>query len=355
MHNHHSLNSTREPKLTVYGGNIDFSGSISSSGENAVINIGSISTNRGYQQSTINKAASQELESEVQGLEQEEVSPCSFNDELLAASKDREGQLSPHDTSASFQWENNLIPYFFTSTSDKNKELFRSVMDIIEEKTCFKFEEKTKDEYKDKHSLEIEASGYSCANGCYGGVDTSFHSEVVKLKSVTQVNDREDCKLRCGGFILHELMHVLGVGHTQRRSDRDHFIIMNMENVKDSNLESQFEICTDCILHPDIPYDCDSMMHYATHSGGKELFKPKNPETCKLDATPKVSEGPKGSDVDWKLLNIIGKCLESVNSIGKSLQCVTSPGFPDNYPDNSEVEQTFSIKDGQAIEITFDR
>merc|ERR1719186_836559 len=113
MHNHHSLNSTREPKLTVYGGNIDFSGSISSSGENAVINIGSISTNRGYQQSTINKAASQDLESkvqglehistnrgyqqstinkaesqdlesEVQGLEQEEVFLCTFRDELLA-------------------------------------------------------------------------------------------------------------------------------------------------------------------------------------------------------------------------------------------------------------------------------
>jgi cubilin len=217
-------------------------------------------------------------------------------------------------------------------------------MDIIEKKTCFIFEEKTKDEYKDKHSLEIEASGYSCRNGCYGGVTTSLISEVVKLKSYTQVNNKEVCELECGGFILHELMHVLGVGHTQKRKDRDQYIEIIGENLKDSRVAEQFEICTHCTLYDEIPYDCDSIMHYGTHLGNKELYKPKDPNTCKLERISKMDKGPKGSYWDWKLLNIIGKCPK----------CVTSPGYPKKYPHKSNNKQTFKVKDGQAIEITFD-
>merc|ERR1719186_244204 len=69
---------------------------------------------------------------EFPGLENEESVSCSFNDDQLIAIVDSDGQLSPHDTSALFKWENSIIPYFFTSTSEKDQKLFRSVMAIIE-------------------------------------------------------------------------------------------------------------------------------------------------------------------------------------------------------------------------------
>jgi hypothetical protein len=68
------------------------------------------------------------------------------------------------------------------------------------------------------------------------------------------------------GLVLHELFHVLGIGHTHRRSDRDEYITVNYSNLEDGWFE-QYEKCPRCKFHG--PYECNSVMHYEQGTGGK--------------------------------------------------------------------------------------
>jgi len=138
-------------------------------------------------------------------------------------------------------------------------------MDRIQEKTCFKFEVKTQDEYEDKHSLEIYIGDVKCISGVSGSTSSIPNRKRLKLSLSGHItNDNgDDCGYR--GLVTHELMHVLGVGDTQRRSDRDDFITVKREFLDNEGIRSHFEKCAECKWHESIPYDCGSIMHWGTH------------------------------------------------------------------------------------------
>lgn len=60
--------------------------------------------------------------------------------------------------------------------------------------------------------------------------------------------------------LRHELGHVVGLWHTQRRSDRDDHITVHWDQVKEG-LENQFTTSLATIIGP---YDTDSIMHYSS-------------------------------------------------------------------------------------------
>jgi hypothetical protein len=63
--------------------------------------------------------------------------------------------------------------------------------------------------------------------------------------------------------IRHELGHVLGLHHEQRRADRNDYIQVKTANVVDTTLcKNQFNVCTDCV--PIKNYNVKSVMHYRT-------------------------------------------------------------------------------------------
>jgi hypothetical protein len=81
--------------------------------------------------------------------------------------------------------------------------------------------------------------------------------------------------------IKHELGHVLGFHHEQRRTDRGNHIQVRTANIVDSaHCRYQFSKCTDCERLG--PYDRTSVMHYRTHdlSGCRT-----GPVLLKLDGT----------------------------------------------------------------------
>ena len=44
------------------------------------------------------------------------------------------------------------------------------------------------------------------------------------------------------GVIIHEFMHALGIGHTQSRSDRDQYVIIQNDNINLNRHSKNFEI-----------------------------------------------------------------------------------------------------------------
>lgn len=62
------------------------------------------------------------------------------------------------------------------------------------------------------------------------------------------------------GIIMHELMHTIGFYHMQSHSDRDKFVKINLENVK-NGYANNFNIYPNTIINNyNTPYDLDSIM-----------------------------------------------------------------------------------------------
>ena len=71
------------------------------------------------------------------------------------------------------------------------------------------------------------------------------------------------CHERPSG-ILHEILHLLGYGHEHTRADRDSYVRVVWSNVV-SKYRATYQTDTDAhyLLGYSIPYDYDSIMHYA--------------------------------------------------------------------------------------------
>ena len=69
------------------------------------------------------------------------------------------------------------------------------------------------------------------------------------------------------GTFIHEMFHVFGIAHMQRRNDRDKFIEVLSDNIEQEKLP-QYQKCTDCTIWG--PYECNSIMHYEQGSFGKD-------------------------------------------------------------------------------------
>ena len=72
----------------------------------------------------------------------------------------------------------------------------------------------------------------------------------------------------CGvGAIIHELAHAVGVWHEQSRCDRDDFVEILWDNIRDDKDHNFNKHCSDGVDFGD--YDFDSIMHYGPTSFGK--------------------------------------------------------------------------------------
>ena len=71
----------------------------------------------------------------------------------------------------------------------------------------------------------------------------------------------EKCGLTCvlEHIILHEFLHAFGLGHVHSRPDRDNYIQLIPDNIRDM---SEYAINDDLTTF-DVPYDGRSVMHYA--------------------------------------------------------------------------------------------
>ena len=107
------------------------------------------------------------------------------------------------------------------------------------------------------------------------------------------------------GFLAHEILHVLGIHHTQKRKDRDEHIEVQLNNIDNNpSARYQYSKCEDCDMYG-TKYDCMSVMHYRDSTFGTvPTMIAKDPSKCDLKGN---NDYLTPNDID--LINKMYKCL----------------------------------------------
>merc|ERR1719244_238023 len=257
--------------------------------------------------------------------------------------------------------------------SRSDTEIVMKAMKQIEEQTCIKFTRE--DPQPGKTWLAITRESTSGTNECQGQyiADTYYGKDVEgpgtvfwgswgscfggayaypgartgsnQLMVISQVTLRDTQSSI--GLIVHELLHNLGVGHTQKRPDQKENIIVNWENIQESDsAKYQYTMCEgDRCLTLGTPYDCMSIMHYEDWgftNGNGPTMTPLDPENCDLSSSKNVLTS---NDI-----TLLKKMYCDGNS-GENV--VVSKNFPTNYDNDMDTTTTLNAGAGNTIEITF--
>ena len=229
----------------------------------------------------------------------------------------------------------SLIMYFLISTRwdrsiiKEDRGVIREVMAEIEDNTCVKFVHTRRPRYK---QLRLSTSkSYDCVYCFYLGLlcpmknggevrSSPFCSKdfqcphyqgsvSVSLKFTLPFCGRLSQRWRA--LIMHELLHVLGLIHTQNRPDRDRHIWINQAAIKRRNMDQYMPVCRDCETY-NLPYECDSIMHYGWMdfaSIGRLLAFLQPTMTSKHSSCKLTSDGGvRATKADWAMANIAQRC-----------------------------------------------
>uniref|UniRef100_A0A182HNI9 Uncharacterized protein n=1 Tax=Anopheles arabiensis TaxID=7173 RepID=A0A182HNI9_ANOAR len=148
------------------------------------------------------------------------------------------------------KWPNNIVYYTIDTTvyNSVHQNSIRTAMDRIEQVSCIRFVPRT------------TQNGYIFISETDPGVCSA---RVGYTGTKQPVNlSTNGCMSR--GTIIHELLHALGFIHMQSSPDRDLYLDINYAAIipgKEHNFNRYFSSAAD---DHGIPYDYDSVMHYAS-------------------------------------------------------------------------------------------
>ena len=190
----------------------------------------------------------------------------------------------------------------------------------------------------------------TCFSGAYAWYGSSSPQNFVISQTTLNKNYQNDI-----GLVVHELLHNLGLGHTQKRQDASEHIEIKWGNIETSS-HSQYQACIEAndwscsrYNHYGTEYDCMSIMHYrdyffitaeARANGGKTMVAKKT--GCDLSSPASTL-----SNADVEIL----KKMYCANS--PAVQVVMSTNYPANYPDNEDKEFPITVDDGHVVKLTF--
>jgi len=232
---------------------------------------------------------------------------CSTDDDLLLRQKPGRSRSGFEKNLPATKWHDhdNIIPYHFASNvPNKDKITAKKAMETYSKNTCLRFKELTTEPYPG-HRLEISSEDLhkSCNEAA-----VSPYDQIVTM-TLRGIGCSE-------GLILHELGHVLGLIHTQRRPDRDNYISVKEDCIGGDTEEEieqwkhQYKKVSDHLvdLH-NVPYMCNSMMHYNNFYPDYDLCKvitPKPGSNClkiNVRGDSYVGTLDKPLEEDWLLIN----------------------------------------------------
>jgi len=151
------------------------------------------------------------------------------------------------------------VPIFLTGAITGNGRKMNAIRQAIAEysaKTCIDFEVKAA--APQEHHIEFISAG-----GCYSLLGKSGRGK-------QPISIGNGCGTK--GIVEHELMHALGFFHEQARPDRDRYIILQLNNLVNPRLASQFRMVPEAALSEktfSVPYDIGSIMHYGSTAFAK--------------------------------------------------------------------------------------
>merc|ERR1711970_32813 len=204
-------------------------------------------------------------------------------------------------TGNSFQkWPNNEVPYQFDSSFTSTDRLaFIEATKHISAVTCISFVHKFASKY-----LRVRrdcSCGGSCFSGAYvEGLGAGSPRNMAVGSPCLDPNNQNSV-----GLLIHEILHALGIGHTQTRPDRNSYISVNYQNIQGGS--SQFQLCSSCNTYG-IPYDCLSIMHYRAWAFAPQSQQGKYSMTAKSSSCDLLKTNKVLRSTDIQLINKIYGC-----------------------------------------------
>lgn len=140
------------------------------------------------------------------------------------------------------------------------------------------------------------------------------------------------------GTIMHEIGHSIGLFHEQSRPDRDQYVTILWENIKEANKFNFNKLTTSRIDSRGTPYDYDSMMHY-----GSRFFSKNRDYTIKTKNSKdqgRIGSRSGFSKIDIEQINKMycqasGSGSSGCNEVDKNTSC---PGWKSYCGRNSYVD-----------------
>jgi hypothetical protein len=195
-------------------------------------------------------------------LTNEQLNYLYATDEPAAVNGSRLGLANPF-----LKWPNANVYYKLDKSLDaKTRETVNDAMNDIQDVSCVRFIEKndesttSNDGTMGKHFVLIK-KGNACSSKV--GMRANGPQQMII-----------DGNLCTKGSVIHELLHCLGFLHMHTATDRDKFITVNWNNIRDDaklNFK-QFAAHVSTMLRTE--YDFDSITHYSSVAFAKNKSTP---------------------------------------------------------------------------------
>ncbi|CAL1277135.1 unnamed protein product [Larinioides sclopetarius] len=192
---------------------------------------------------------------------------------------DMMGMNDPEDRNAIIDkrmiWPGGIVPYTIDPALSTYGSQFLGAFYLYRKDTCIRFVERTN---------ETDYIRIFKGQGCY--------SYVGKIGGAQPVSIGQGCNYM--GTVLHELGHAIGFFHEQNRFDRDEWLTIYWDNIKEG-METEFAKLPLKLHQMLTDFDYDSVMLYGEYAFSKEYGKLKT-------MSPKKSNKPL-KEVGWKQLS----------------------------------------------------
>jgi len=185
----------------------------------------------------------------------------------------------------------NPVPWEFGKDMKRQRSGKRVILEAMaqyEKYTCIRFKPRTN---------EKGYMRFDWAPGCASSVG-------FKSGKVNKINLDSPCWHL--GTVMHEMGHSLGLWHEQSRPDRDQYIKIMWDNIKEEHKHNFEKHSSQEIDDLGTPYALDSMMHYGT----TEFSKDGSRTIRTLDYSKRLLLGKRDgfANKDVQVLNLMYKC-----------------------------------------------
>ncbi|XP_065829640.1 protein SpAN-like isoform X2 [Oscarella lobularis] len=205
-------------------------------------------------------------------------------------------------------WDEAIVPYKFDSSYDETmKSKVHEAIRHWEENTCLRFVPHVVRCATYRGDDYVLFTATRNTKECQSWVGRKGGEQVIQLDFDNETN------LFCSA--MHEIGHAIGFWHEHTRPDRDEYVKIIWDNIREGKKGNFYERKASEINSLNVSYDYDSIMHYGAHTltknGGKTMTAPGSLLHHEREKIEKRMGQRLGlSEGDIKQANLLYQCQE---------------------------------------------